>query len=124
MELVIYSESEHGFWSNDQGWVYDGPSATRFSVKEAKSLNMPVSKGNDAMLIKYDKDLLIIDEEVYIGCDDNDAVEAARQLHQKDGEIEVDDDAKTSRGDENGCYVQAWVWVPWRLIKPEPVELK
>jgi len=36
---------------------------------------------------------------------------AARKLHQRDGDIEIDDNAKTSRGDDPGAYVQAWVWV-------------
>lgn len=34
----------------------------------------------------------------------------------KDGEVEVDDDARVSRNDErggdNGAYVQVWMWVP------------
>ncbi len=29
----------------------------------------------------------------------------------KEGELEIDDDAKISEGDDNGAYVQAWVWV-------------
>lgn len=29
----------------------------------------------------------------------------------REGELEVDDNAKTSEGGDNGCYVQAWVWV-------------
>ena len=28
-------------------------------------------------------------------------------------EIEVDDDAEVHEGDENGAFVQAWVWVPF-----------
>lgn len=32
------------------------------------------------------------------------------QCH-KDGEVEVDDNAAVSEGDDNGAYVQAWVWV-------------
>lgn len=27
------------------------------------------------------------------------------------GDLEIDDDAKVSEGDDNGAYVQAWVWV-------------
>lgn len=38
---------------------------------------------------------------------------AAAQDKAREGEIEVDDTAMTSRGDdEEGCYVQAWMWVP------------
>jgi len=42
-------------------------------------------------------------------------IEAARNLYQKDGEIEIDDNAQLSPNDDphtsHGCYVQAWVWV-------------
>ncbi len=37
--------------------------------------------------------------------------EAARRLHQHEGECEVDDGAVVSFGDDPGAYVQAWVWV-------------
>lgn len=29
-----------------------------------------------------------------------------------DGEIDVDENAVVSRGNDPGAYVQAWVWVP------------
>ena len=38
-------------------------------------------------------------------------VPTARRLYQNDGETEVDDNAKVSRGADDGAYVQAWVWV-------------
>ena len=38
-------------------------------------------------------------------------VAMARDEYQRDGEVEVDDNAKLSEGDDNGTYVQAWVWV-------------
>jgi len=28
-----------------------------------------------------------------------------------DGELEIDDNAVVSHGEDNGAYVQAWVWV-------------
>ena len=37
--------------------------------------------------------------------------EAAHRLHTEEGVCEVDDNAKISRGDDPGAYVQAWVWV-------------
>ena len=43
---------------------------------------------------------------------DDNYVEAAKRLFHKEGEIEVDDSATVSRGDPDGAYVQAWVWVP------------
>jgi hypothetical protein len=36
----------------------------------------------------------------------------AQALYGKDGEIEIDDNADVSRGNDPGAYVQAWVWVP------------
>jgi hypothetical protein len=38
--------------------------------------------------------------------------ESARELYGEDGEIEVDSNARVSRGDDGGAYVEAWVWVP------------
>ena len=37
--------------------------------------------------------------------------EMAREEYVREGEIEVDDNAVVSEGDDNGAYVQAWVWV-------------
>lgn len=38
--------------------------------------------------------------------------DAARKLYGRDGQVEIDDSARVSCGDENeGAYVQAWVWV-------------
>ncbi len=36
----------------------------------------------------------------------------AKALYHEDGEIEVDRDARVSIGDDDGAYVEAWVWVP------------
>lgn len=41
-------------------------------------------------------------------------IEAARLIYADEGVIEIDDSAKVSRGEDNGAYVQAWVWVPER----------
>ena len=38
--------------------------------------------------------------------------ERAKELYSKDGEIEVDSNARISRGDVHGSYVEAWLWVP------------
>lgn len=42
---------------------------------------------------------------------------AAKRLHEREGELEIDDEATVSHGDDaQGAYVQAWVWVPrWAL---------
>jgi hypothetical protein len=34
----------------------------------------------------------------------------AWEKYHRDGEIEIDEGAVCSRGDDPGCYVQAWVW--------------
>ena len=38
-------------------------------------------------------------------------LELARERHVSEGVLEIDDNAKLSEGDDNGTYVQAWVWV-------------
>lgn len=38
-------------------------------------------------------------------------VEAAKNLHADEGEVEIDDNAIVSKGDPDGAYVMAWVWV-------------
>ena len=45
--------------------------------------------------------------------------ERAKELYCADGEIEVESNARISRGDGHGAYVAAWVWVPDR---EEPIE--
>lgn len=37
--------------------------------------------------------------------------EAASGLYTEEGKIEIDSNAKISKGDDPGAYVQAWVWV-------------
>lgn len=44
---------------------------------------------------------------------DEELIEKARDMYHRDGEIEIDNNAMTSRGDDPGAYVQAWVWVPF-----------
>ena len=38
-------------------------------------------------------------------------IELARAEHQSEGVVEIDDNALLSEGQDNGCYVAAWVWV-------------
>ena len=38
-------------------------------------------------------------------------IELARQDPRLDDELEIDDDPKVSEGDDNGAWVQAWLWV-------------
>jgi hypothetical protein len=35
-------------------------------------------------------------------------------MYQRDGHIEIDGNARISRGDAEGAYVEAWVWVPFK----------
>ncbi len=53
---------------------------------------------------------------------DAEYTKAAKRLHESEGEIEVDDGARVSRGDDPGAYVQAWVWVPDDEAAPETEE--
>ena len=38
-------------------------------------------------------------------------IELAREQRQEEGLVEIDDTAQLSEGNDNGCYVAAWVWV-------------
>lgn len=38
-------------------------------------------------------------------------ITVARARYHRDGEIEIDDGAVVSMGDDAGAYVAAWVWV-------------
>lgn len=59
-----------------------------------------------------------------------DPIEREKKIRQladstlgRDGEIEFDDDAKVSESEDNGAYVQAWVWVSFfgtELSKEKP----
>jgi hypothetical protein len=42
----------------------------------------------------------------------DDEIQFARDRHGEEGEVEIDEPAIVSRGADDGCYVQAWVWVP------------
>jgi hypothetical protein len=47
-------------------------------------------------------------------------IAAAERIHGDEGTLEVDDNAKVSRGtDADGCYVQAWVWVYYSDVNKE-----
>lgn len=124
MNLIIYSRSEFGFWSNRKGWVQHATDATCFTKADAKSFNLPASKDNDAVWIKYNKQFFMDDfaEEVVLEMTDKEARKAAKDQYHCDGEVEIDDNAKTSRGSDRGCYVQAWVWVYWPEAAVEEVE--
>ncbi|MEZ5846505.1 MAG: hypothetical protein R3C70_07125 [Geminicoccaceae bacterium] len=49
--------------------------------------------------------------EITTNPSDDDFRAAARTIYGEEGKIEIDDDAVVSRGDDDGAYVQAWVWV-------------
>jgi hypothetical protein len=36
----------------------------------------------------------------------------AKELYGEEGQIEVDGNARVSGGNNDGAYVEAWVWVP------------
>lgn len=37
--------------------------------------------------------------------------DAAKALHGSDGHCEIDEGAVVSEGEDDGAYIQAWVWV-------------
>lgn len=45
-------------------------------------------------------------------------IDRAKKMYHKEGEIEIDDNAKISEGDTDGCYVEAWVWLPKEETRP------
>ncbi len=50
-------------------------------------------------------------------------LEHARATLAREGELEFDDDAVASEGDDNGAYLQAWAWVDFagaNLDKHQP----
>lgn len=40
-------------------------------------------------------------------------IKLAKKTIEKEGSLEIDSDAEISEGDDNGAYVQAWVWLPF-----------
>ena len=46
-----------------------------------------------------------------------DIIDLARERHGEEGAVEIDNNAQLSEGDDNGCYVQAWVWVEFAGTK-------
>lgn len=42
-------------------------------------------------------------------------ITAARAQYAREGSIEIDQGAAFSRGEEDGLYVAAWVWLPWSV---------
>ena len=38
-------------------------------------------------------------------------IKTARDIYEKEGEIEIDNNAAISKGRDAGAYVAAWVWV-------------
>lgn len=43
----------------------------------------------------------------------------AKKYSDKDGELEIDDNAKILCGSDRGAYVQAWLWINYDEIKGE-----
>jgi hypothetical protein len=44
-------------------------------------------------------------------------IELAREQREIEGAVEIDDNALLSEGNDNGYYVQAWVWVDFARTK-------
>lgn len=43
---------------------------------------------------------------------DKEVLRVARETYVRSGEVEIDNDADMSYADD-GCWVSAWVWVPY-----------
>ncbi len=46
-----------------------------------------------------------------MGISDEQYRNTAKALFHNEGDLEVDENAAVSRGDDPGAYVQVWVWV-------------
>jgi HrpA-like RNA helicase len=44
---------------------------------------------------------------------DRDIVALAHRRHHDEGALEIDASSTVSEGDDNGAYVQAWLWLPF-----------
>lgn len=55
--FVIASDSERGYWSNRQGWVYDARDANRWPDTSRRHVNLPLSRGSDARWVEWRPDL-------------------------------------------------------------------
>lgn len=44
--------------------------------------------------------------------EERDYIERAKLAFNVEGELEIDDNAVVSKGDDDGAYVEAWAWVP------------
>jgi hypothetical protein len=47
----------------------------------------------------------------------SDIIDLARAQREIEGAVEIDDNALLSEGNDNGCYVAAWVWVDFARTK-------
>jgi hypothetical protein len=57
--------------------------------------------------------------DCYAEADDRrlEIIELAREQRAIEGAVENDDNALLSEGNDNGCYVAAWVWVDFSCTK-------
>ena len=53
--MVIQSESERGFWNNEDGWVSDITEASKYCRRETFDFLLPMTALNDAkwVVIEY-----------------------------------------------------------------------
>lgn len=57
---------------------------------------------------------------------DNEIIELARDQYEREGELEIDDNAVVSHGSDTGAYVQSWVWVDFVRCREceRPMQMK
>jgi hypothetical protein len=88
-DLIAQAMTVH-IYDEDNGDVPDPDCSYTALLKDIDAHLAPPSEEDQAFLDSY--------------------IEAARDEYQRDGEIEIDDDAVVSHSEE-GAYVAAWVWV-------------
>lgn len=120
-----------GYESDNAAWIeigkqYSGSGAKPFNgVKEWPAVRAEIAFPADAQDHPINKLVELMSEVIkYFGYEapeqpeDKDSLrESAIRKHAEDlgvfreGDLEMDDNAMISEGDDNGCYVQVWKWV-------------
>jgi hypothetical protein len=83
--------------------IYEAPDGKRITVQTDGAM-----KPEEARDLARQLDTLAEELDPTPGAQ---AYVAAAKLHGKEGELEIDDNARVSKGDDDGAYVEAWIWV-------------
>lgn len=83
--------------------IYEAPDGKRITVQTSGAM-----KPEEARDLARQLDALAEELDPTPGAG---AYIAAAKLHGTEGELEIDDNARVSKGDDDGAYVEAWIWV-------------